>query len=155
MKKILFLFLSLSLACLGPISAQQVKSADMPAKVSKAFQKKFPSAAKVKWEARNNGAFKADFRMQEKETSALFSEEGIWLETRTSVPGGSLPGEVRTTLANEFQGFQVRDAVKVITPDKGAFYEAHLEKGSFGMEVQVNAQGMILQHQMWNKEEKN
>ena len=57
-----------------------------PAKAAAAFTKKYPGAAKVKWE-KENGNFEASFVNAGQKMSAIYNSEGDQLETETAIAG--------------------------------------------------------------------
>lgn len=122
---------------------------EAPAKVQDAFKAKFSNAEHVKWEKENSNEWEAEFKMEGKEYSANFSNEGEWKETEHEMNKADLPEAVSNTLSSEFAGYEVEEAEMVETP-KFKGYELELEKGKSTLEVVFDENGKVLK----KKEEK-
>ncbi len=133
MQKLLFLPFLLALAC--PLSAQKVKTADVPQAVRTAFAQKFPGATVEKW-TKEDTAFEAEFDgANDQEMSANFAADGAWLETETEIAFAELPASVRTAV----QGQKVKEAARIERAGGTTVYEVEVKgKGDLLFDAQGN-----------------
>ncbi|CAG5082863.1 PepSY-like domain-containing protein [Parvicella tangerina] len=137
MKKTVFIMI----AMIGMTAVSCAQSA--PAEVQEAYKAKFSNAERVKWEKENSTEWEAEFKLDGKEYSANFSNDGEWKETEHEVSKSDLPSAVKQTLSAEFNGYKVEAAESIETP-KFSGYEMELEKGESTMEVVIDAKGKVL-----------
>lgn len=135
----LFLFVALTL------TAAALAQTKIPPDVEKAFTTKFPSVTDVKWDNENDREFEAEFKMTDREMSAVFSAGGAWVETETELPVDRLPAAVSQSLAKEFKGFTVKEAASVEKPEKELCYEVEISKGERTMEVLFSRNGKVVE----------
>lgn len=124
-------------------AAFQVNAQDVPQKVKEEFGKKFPNAQKVKWDKENDTEWEAEFKMNGKEYSANFTNDGTWKETEQEIKVSELPDAVKKTLEKEFAGYKIEEAEISETP-QGTFYEVEVEKGKQEFEVLLSKDGKVL-----------
>ncbi len=77
------LFISLSAFAQNP--------KDLPAKVKTSFDQKFPSAQKTTWAKESAKEWEVEFTMNNKDYSANFNTEGVWLETEYKISEKEIP----------------------------------------------------------------
>ena len=125
--------------CLVPGFAQHVKTADVPAAVMSALQKKYPSATAVTWE-KEKGNFEANWGGRSKEdNSVVFSPDGSFVEMVVAIPVSSLPSGVTAYVNTHYPGTKITEAGKVTDAKGKTSYEAEVkgkdllfdEKGNF------------------------
>lgn len=124
--------------------AQKISGEKVPAAVLNTFKTKFPTAAGAKWEMENTTEYEVNFKSDGEDHSATFDKNGNWLETETEIEISSLPKVVSNAIGSLYNGYQVKEAEKLDTPDKGMLYEVELKKGNEILEVQVSADGKVL-----------
>lgn len=127
---IFILFISLN------INAQTV-----PAKVTGAFNKKFPGATSVKWNKESSYDYEASFEMNGIRSSADFSDKGIWTETETSVTYDQLPQKVQDSFTSNYKGIKPKAEALIETSAGTKKYEIEYKKGSKTKEVFYDEQG--------------
>lgn len=146
-------FILVMLFSLGSFStsfAQGKKTA--PAAVQAAFDAKFPTVQKAKWDL-EEGEWEAEFKMNGKEMSANFKADGTWLETETEINTADLPQAIKNLLASQFANYKIDEATAVEIPGQPLTYEVELEKGKTTIEVLFSADGTMLGQKSDSEEE--
>lgn len=125
-----------------------------PTVVSDAFTAKFPSAKSVKWDKENDTEWEAEFKMNGKEFSAIFSNSGEWLETEQEIKKSELPATVLASIKTNFANHKIDEAEKA-EKKTGTVYEVILEKGKLEIEVVFDADGKVLYQKVHDEEEED
>lgn len=108
-------------------NAQTVKSANVPAPVKAALQKKYPAAAGVTWE-KEKGNFEANWGGRSHEdNSVVFSPDGAFVEQVVAIPVASLPAGVATYVKKTWPGAKITEAGKVTDAAGKTSYEAEVK----------------------------
>jgi hypothetical protein len=132
---------AVAIGCLFSVQvvAQRVKSADVPAPVKEALQKKYPSASGVTWE-KEKGNFEANWGGASKEDhSVQFTPAGVFVEQVEAMPVAQLPAAVTAYVHAHYAGAKITEAGKVTDAEGHTKYEAEVkgkdllfdEKGNF------------------------
>ncbi len=150
MKNLIFV---IAVATLFSFNACGQINKDVPANIKTAFSQKFPDATKVKWDKENEKEWEAEFKMNGKEYSANFDNNGKWMETEYEISINEIPGAVKTTLDNEFNGYKIGESEISETAD-GKVYEFELKKDSNKMEASIDINGMVVKKEQIKKEDK-
>ncbi len=150
MKKIFVLLVVVAMMSISAF-AQKISADKVPEAVKSAFKAKFPTATKVNWGMENTTEFEAEFKLDGEELSANFDNTGKWLETETEIKVTDLPYEIKTALAKDFDGYQIKEASKIESAKEGTCYEAEIKKGGETFDVLYTAKGKMLSK---TKEEK-
>jgi uncharacterized membrane protein YkoI len=113
--------------CLGIInaSAQQLKEAEVPAKVKSAFAKKYPGSKVKEWE-KEGADFEAEFDLNKVESSAAFGSDGTFIHQEQEMKVTELPKKALDFCGTSFVGFKLSEATKITTADGKVTYEAEL-----------------------------
>jgi hypothetical protein len=143
MKKIIMALLVSGIFCSAAI-AQRITTDKVPALVYRAFKTKFPASNQESWSMEDKTSYEVDFFNGNKKQSAVFKEDGTWLETETEITFNQLPRPVNAAFNKQFGGFTVQETLQVETPDKGTLYEMIINKGTEGYEVEFSAKGDLL-----------
>jgi len=151
MKKIaLFSLLFISTASF----AQKVNSDNVPEVVKTNFKTKFSTAEKVKWEMDYEN-FEAEFKMNKNEYSAKFDKDGKWLETETPIKPSDISQAAKDYLNSNFAGYEIVEAEKVETADKGILYELEIKKAEAKYEISISESGKLISRTDKNSDEKS
>lgn len=125
-KPILSLFIALAtLSCTNAQEHEKGKSIQVPAAVDNAFSQKFKSTKPV-WEKEGND-YEANFTYEGKETSAVFTATGTWLETETEIPVSELPATAKGYIQKNYKDVAIKEAAKIIHADGKINYEAEVK----------------------------
>jgi len=146
MKNYLIAIVLMSLYPLA-MEAQEIEVSKVPSTVQAEFQKMFPDAAKTEWEMDNEN-FEASFKLNKKCWSAVYDKDGKFVESEVEIKVSELPEPVIQSIEKEFPGAKIEEPEKTTLSDGNTVYEFELEKDKKEFEVQVSADGKIL-----NKEE--
>ena len=123
---------------------------NVPAKVKTAFSQKFPNATKVEWGRENAKEWEAEFKMDGKNYSANYDNNGNWMETEYRVSENELPSAVKSTLSSKYASSKILVAEISETKD-GKVYEVLLKTNGEKSEVVLTTDGKVLKQ----KEEKD
>jgi hypothetical protein len=114
-------------AIIAMFSTTALFATEVPEVVKKAFQQKFPTAKKVKWEKEKNNDFEASFILNDKEISALYSMDGQLKETETEIAVSELPKSVIDALAKKDANAKIEEAEKIERSDNTIIYETEVK----------------------------
>lgn len=118
----------------------------VPEAVKDAFAKKFPTVKKVDWEKENDKEWEAEFKLDKREYSANFLEDGTWQETEHEVKEAELPQQVLSSLKTNFPGYEIEEAEVAETAQR-TDYEVEIEKGKEEWKITMNSQGKVIKKQ--------
>jgi hypothetical protein len=125
---------------------------DIPAAVKTSFSQKFPKATNVEWGNENDKEWEAEFKMDGKEYSANFDNEGTWIETEYEISAKEIPSAVKATLDKESAGYKTAESVVTENKDGKAF-EFLLKKGETEIELIVDSKGKVIKKEQAEKED--
>ncbi len=108
-------------------SSLTLKAIQVPEAVEKAFQQKFPTAKKVKWEKEGSNFYEASFLLNGKELSALYSLEGQLKETETEISISEIPKVVVDALNKKYPNVKIDEAAKIERADNSIVYETEVK----------------------------
>ncbi|MDB4582298.1 PepSY-like domain-containing protein [Draconibacterium sp.] len=135
MKKLIFIIAVLAFALFACTQTP-------PQKVANSFAQKFPNVTKVHWEQEEENEWEAEFKMNKKEMSATYDNEGTWLETKVEMNKKELPAVVANVIKEKYSDYKVDEAVEIETPDfKG--YEIALEQKEKEIELLITSTGEV------------
>jgi Putative beta-lactamase-inhibitor-like, PepSY-like len=125
-----FILLAAVLFCSLHMEAQSIKERDVPPAVMTSFSALYPNASKVKWE-NEDGMYEGSFLTAKKETSVLFSRDGILVQTENEITLAELPAGVVEYVSKQHPGATIEEASKV-TDIKGVVnYEVEVADADF------------------------
>ncbi len=142
MKKLIVLILAAAFAV--TLSAQDV---NVPKEVKEAFTQKYPDVTNVKWSKENREEFEAEFTLNGVKTSIVLDEEGDIEETETAVTIGDLPGNVIPYIKDNYTGYEITEAAKIVDEDGNVFYEAEISKGETSKDLLFDNAGKPVKKQ--------
>jgi hypothetical protein len=151
MKKITLL----SLLLMGSFAfAQKVNSDNVPEIIKTNFKAKFATAEKVKWEMDYEN-FEVEFKMNKNEYSAKFDKDGKWLETETAIKPSDISQAAKDYLNSNFAGYEIIEAEKIETADKGILFELEIKKAEAKYEISISESGKLISRTDKNSDEKS
>jgi uncharacterized membrane protein YkoI len=120
----------------------------VPKDVKQAFQKAYPDAKDVKYkEEISDGKvfFEIEFKQKSKEFEALYTAEGILIETEEEIKITEIPAHIVQIIRNDYPKAQLKEAEKILKPD-GAIsgYELEIEDGKKEVKLELDPSGKIL-----------
>ena len=133
--------LGLSVLVFSCSNAQDKKNdSDAPKAVKEAFAKKYPNAKVDSWEKEDVG-YEAEFKMNKIESSAVFSDEGVFLEVEQEIKPTELPQSVRDYCAKEYKGYKLAEAAKITDAANKVMFEAEMGNGKEHFDVLFDDKG--------------
>ena len=126
------------------LMATQACSVNVPKEVKDAFAKKFPAVKWEKWSKENDKTLEAEFVLDGKKLSALFSLDGLWMETEEEIAVDKLPQPVKATLEAKFAKMPVKECEKVTKSDSTLTYELEIKTSEGVKEIVFNTQGEVI-----------
>lgn len=136
MKKVMLLVCGLFVACTA-------FAIDPPKVVTESFTSKYAMATNVTWEKKNAG-WEANFELNEKKCSAIFDDNGSWIETDTEIPVNFLPPLVASAVKDKFQGATIEAANKIEHANQGSQYSAKINQSGLTKEVVFGEDGGVV-----------
>lgn len=106
------ILISAVLFCTLRAEAQSIKERDVPPAVMTSFSALHPNASKVKWE-NEDGMYEGSFLTDKKETSLLFSRDGILVQTENEITLVDLPAGVVDYVSKQYPSAKIEEATKV------------------------------------------
>ena len=108
-------------------SASTLKATEVPDVIEKAFQQKFPTAKKVKWEKEKSNDYEVSFVLNDKEVSALYSPDGQLKEKETEISISEIPKVVVDALNKKYPNVKIDEASKIERADNSIVYETEVK----------------------------
>jgi uncharacterized membrane protein YkoI len=131
------------LIVLAVLACQSISIAQSKA-ITTAFQQKFPSATKIKWQKENATEYEANFEMNGLKYSANYSTKGEWLETESPVAFDKLPTKVTEAFQAHHKNQKVKSASLIETSSGALKYELEYRKGLKMVELFYDENGNVL-----------
>lgn len=117
--------------------AQQV---NVPKSAKDAFSKLYPKATEVKWDKENQG-YEASFKLNGKDMSVIFDKDGKVMETETAIEISQLPKGVEKCVMDNYKGFKISGAAKIVNSKGEVTYEAEVLKGKVKKDLLFDVDG--------------
>ncbi len=140
MKKIVIIAL-----CLGftAVKAQDVKEADVPAKVKEAFAKKYAGSKAKEWE-KEGADYEVEFDLNKVESSAVFLVDGTFKELEQEIKLSELPKAASDYCTKNYAGYKLTEAEKITDASGKVMFEAEMEKGKEHFDVIFDDKGAFI-----------
>ena len=142
MKKLLFTLFLVAFK-LFTVLAIDTDVKEIPATVLNAFKIKYGEVKNVKWEM-ENADFEAEFKLNSKKMSAIFTELGEFVHQEVKIKNNELAIEADKTLQNLYPGYRIDEIELVTTASGSEYYELQIEVGEKSYEIEVTKEGKIL-----------
>ena len=122
-----FIFAMLSIV-IGTALFAQIRK--VPAEVTDALKKKYPSAENVEWKDKVT-YFEAEFKMDGIEMTADFSNKGEWQESNKKLSFDALPAPVKDGFKkSKYADWTPGSVTEIEKNDKQTQYKIYVEKSS-------------------------
>lgn len=102
--------------------AQKLNATKVPSAVKTAFSKTHSSISKVSW-SKEDVNFEAEFTLNGKETSEVYSTNGTFLESEVEIKTSELPAAIKMKLKDQ----KVAEAAKITKANDSVIYEAEVK----------------------------
>ncbi len=107
------------------------------------FNSKFPKATHILWQQVNVFNWHVNFNLKKKKCTALFNNEGKWLETVTLIPLNKIPEQLQLTMEEKYNSDGLQQIYHVQTPDR-SIYEMNLNNGLYTLKLLYDLSGKII-----------
>lgn len=98
----------------------------LPDAVSQRFAQKFPKAKKVRWTPENIDDYQAEFMLDSGSATALFSQQGEWIQTGIIVPVSKLNPAIAQAVKKQHPKTKIMKVTKIEHVKKQPHYEIEL-----------------------------
>ena len=136
--KTIILILALALTA-TLAAAQKINAKDLPAPVTAAFAKLYPTVKEANW-VNDDGNFEAHFDLNKAEMSATFSATGTFLEEEVEISVNALPQAALDYMKKTYPDRKVKEASKIKDAKGIITYEVETK----GLDVIFDAKGAFL-----------
>lgn len=102
--------------------AQKLNAGKVPTAVKTAFSKAHSGISKVSW-SKENANFEAEFSLNGKETSEVYTANGTFVESEVEIKVAELPTAVKMKLKDQ----KVAEAAKITKANGSVIYEAEVK----------------------------
>lgn len=137
MRKIILILLAGLLIC--PVFAQDD---ELPAKVNETFKTKYPKAKSV-YSYSDGESYKIEFEISPDNYTAIFSENGTWVETAKVIPDNDVPTKAVSAINKKYEDIQISYAELVETAKSGKFYRLNCYADDADYIINVTTEGTI------------
>lgn len=120
------LFIIILVSSVSLVFSQHIGEKKVPSAVKDAFYAKFPNTENVKW-GLEDGEYEAEFKLNDVNTSASYSEDGTWLETESEIDVTTLPQAVTDAVNRDYSGAIIYGASRIEKNNKTILYEADIK----------------------------
>ncbi len=142
-------FLIASLLVSFTAFAQQV---NVPKSTKDSFSKLYPKATEIKWDKENQG-YEASFKLDGKDMSVILDKDGKVLETETAIEISQLPKGVEKYVMDNYKGFKITGAAKIINSKGEVTFEAEISKDKVKKDLLFDANGKPEKKDLTNEKE--
>lgn len=125
------------------VKAQEVKEADVPAKVKEAFAKKYTGSKAKDWEKEGED-YEVEFNLNKVESSAVFTADGTFKELEQEIKLTELPKTVIDYCAKNYTGWKLAEAEKITDATGKVMFEAEMEKGKEHFDAMFDDKGSFV-----------
>ena len=137
MKK-LILFLAIVVCCIQA-QAQKMMAKNVPAAVTAAFSKSYPSIKDVDWSKDGNN-YEAEYDENKIDMSVTYSASGKLIETEMEIDASMLPAPVMDYVKKNYKEDEVKEASKITAANGTVTYEAEVK----GMDLIFDSKGKFI-----------
>jgi hypothetical protein len=141
MKKLILVASSLSL--INVAKAQDLKENQVPDLVKQSFSKVYPNIKVDTWE-KEAVNYEAEFHLNNVESSALFSEQGNFIELEQEIVLTDLPKAAVDYCHLNYKDYKLNEAAVITDVYKKATYEVRLKKGKEKFDLLFDEQGNFI-----------
>ncbi len=137
-------FILIALFITSVCTAQKLKESEVPAPVVKTFKSIYKDITKVEWGKEKDGKYEAEFVVNNIETSATFTEDGVLWETETEIIKSELPKSIPDYISKNYKGYKISEASKIINAAGATNYEAEIKRLGKHMDLLFDMAGNFL-----------
>lgn len=118
----------------------------VPENVEKAFQSRFPQAEEVEW-MEGEAGYEAIFLLGDYSKSAIFNENGEWLETNTFLNEDQVPAEIIQALKTLYSGdtYTYNNFILTESNREEPTYQLSVDSEEKSISLVMDAKGNVLE----------
>ncbi len=124
-------------------SAQHLAIEQVPASVTQAFAKQYPTSKVEVWEKEGND-YEAEFHLNKVESSAVFGANGSFKELEQEIKIAQLPKVAIIHCGKTYVGYKLTEAAKITDVDGIVTYEAEMTSKKKHFDVIFNDKGTFV-----------
>lgn len=125
------------------ISAQDLRSDEVPANLKSTFETSFKNVKDVEWEKKGDH-FKVEFEINRMDHDIWYDAQGNVVKSEIDIKSSDLPSAVASAVKTKYSDYKI-DSVKVHEEGGKKVYEIEIDKGwSNERELRVDASGNIV-----------
>lgn len=134
---------ALAIFATATMSAQDLKTSDVPSNLTNNFQKSYANTTEVEWEMDDDN-YKVEFDVNKMEHEIWYSKDGTVVKTESEISESELPSAIKSVIKNKYADYKV-DSIEMTESNGEKNYEVELEKG-WTKEVKVvfDATGKVM-----------
>lgn len=125
---------------------------NVPKSIKDTFSKLYPKATEVKWDKENQG-YEANFKLNGKDMSIILDKDGKVMETETAIEIFQLPKGVEKYVMDNYKGFKIISAAKIVKSNGEELYEAKISKGKEKKDLYFDKNGKLEKKDVNNESE--
>ncbi|WP_158976547.1 PepSY-like domain-containing protein [Cellulophaga sp. L1A9] len=114
---------------------------DLPRKIIlESFELKYPKALYTTWQLKDNAIWEAAFFWEKKEHTALFTKNGLWMETHTYLPLGKVPKIIQQKFNMDYPRNLIQ-GIFILKKSEEVFYEFLIRLGNKEYKARYSVDG--------------
>jgi hypothetical protein len=134
------------------VSAQNEDDNKTPETVITAFKTAHPDAHDISWDKEGMN-YEAEYRENGNDCSVIIDQNGNILETETEIDISELPSGVIKYISDNYAGYTLSDASKIVDVKGNVKYEAEIKNGKTSKDVMFDQNGSPLKHEKEDMED--
>jgi hypothetical protein len=127
-----------------PLSAQALRSSQVPSSVRQGYASKFPGTRTTEWKLKPDRRYEAEFELKGVGIAAKFDSTGAWLETESDIKARQVPPAVREAITTGFIGYKIIERQRLEPRAGPTLYEIHLENAKEVLKTQFDSSGHLV-----------
>ena len=133
---------ALALFATVAVSAQDLKSSEVPSNLISNFEKEFSNAQDVEWE-KEMDFFKVEFDIYKKEQEIWYDASGKIFKMEKELNETELPQAIKSKISSSYASFKIDD-IEMKEEDGKTTYEIELEDGRKEKTVIFDESGAVI-----------
>lgn len=120
------------------------QKADLPKRVLKTFETKFPGVENLKWNV-EKGDYKLKFVYNGKKTTVeIDGEDGHWEKTSIHIAFDELPAPVQAAVNKQKKNADIDEIKRVVNDDDELYYRIELLEGNLVTKIDIDEKGTVI-----------
>lgn len=143
MKKIILAIATGIFLFAGSVTAQDIRSSEVPSVILNKFKTEFPKAKDIEWEMKAD-TYNVEFEIgRSADHEIWYDKSGNQLKHKEEFPKSQLPKAVLNTLQKDFKGYKIDDVEKITAGGKVS-YKMELDSRAKDWEIEIDNNGKVL-----------